>query len=81
MNKNRLKWASRRGMLELDLILQPFVEQNYDQLAEDDKLRFEVLLEMEDQQLFGWFMRREQPQDPQMQMIVSLIYESRQKSS
>ena len=36
---------------------------------------------MEDQQLFGWFMRREQPQDPQMQRIVSLIYESRQKSS
>ena len=81
MNKNRLKWASRRGMLELDLILQPFVEQHYDQLAEDDKLRFEVLLEMEDQQLFGWFMRREQPQDPQMQRSVSLIYESRQKSS
>ena len=57
MNKNRLKWASRRGMLELDLILQPFVEDHYDALAEDDKLRFEVLLEMEDQQLFGWFMQ------------------------
>ena len=58
MNKNRLKWASRRGMLELDLILQPFVETHYDDLAEDDKLRFEVLLVMEDQQLFAWFTQR-----------------------
>ncbi len=80
MNKNRLQWASRRGMLELDLILQPFIEDHYDHLGEDDKLRFEVLLEIEDQQLFAWFMRREQPSDPQMQRIVSIIYESRQRS-
>jgi antitoxin CptB len=79
MNKNRLKWASRRGMLELDLILQPFVEDHYANLAEDDRLRFEVLLEMEDQQLFAWFMQREQPQDPQMQRIVNLLFESRQR--
>jgi antitoxin CptB len=79
MNKNRLKWASRRGMLELDLILQPFVEDHYANLSEDDRLRFEGLLEMEDQQLFAWFMQREQPQDPQMQRIVNLIYESRQR--
>jgi antitoxin CptB len=52
MNKNRLMWASRRGMLELDLILQPFVENTYDSLSEHDQLRFEALLEREDQQLF-----------------------------
>ena len=56
MNKNRLVWASRRGMLELDLILSPFVENVYDSLTEDDQLRFEVLLECEDQTLFMWFM-------------------------
>jgi antitoxin CptB len=53
MNKNRLLWASRRGMLELDLILAPFVKDVYDSLEEDDKLRFEVLLECEDQTLCG----------------------------
>ena len=52
-------WASRRGMLELDLILQPFVENSYDSLEEDDQLRFEALLEREDQQLFMWLMKRE----------------------
>ena len=81
MNKNSLVWASRRGMLELDLILSPFVENVYDSLTEDDQLRFEVLLECEDQTLFMWFMQREQPTDPNMQRILQIIRESRKKLS
>ena len=81
MNKNRLVWASRRGMLELDLILSPFVENVYDSLTEDDQLRFEVLLECEDQTLFMWFMQREQPTDPNMQRILQIIRDSRNKLS
>jgi antitoxin CptB len=77
MNKNRLLWASRRGMLELDLILTPFVENVYDTLSEDDQLRFEVLLECEDQTLFMWFMQRENPSDPNMERIINIIRDSR----
>ena len=79
MNKNRLMWASRRGMLELDLILQPFVENTFDSLPENDQLRFEALLEREDQQLFMWLMKREQLTDPDTQRIVQIIHESRKK--
>lgn len=79
MNKNRLMWASRRGMLELDLILQPFVENTFDSLSENDQLRFEALLEREDTQLFVWLMKREQPSDPDSQRIVQIIHESRTK--
>lgn len=77
MNKNRLLWASRRGMLELDLILTPFVENVYDTLSKDDQLRFEVLLECEDQTLFMWFMQRENPSDPNMERIINIIRDSR----
>ena len=68
-------------MLELDLILSPFVENVYDSLTEGDQLRFEVLLECEDQTLFMWFMQREQPTDPNMQRILQIIRESRKKLS
>ena len=81
MNKNRLLWASRRGMLELDLILAPFVKDVYDSLEEDDKLRFEVLLECEDPTLFMWFMQREHPTDPNMQRILQIIRDSREKAA
>ncbi|MBT5576869.1 MAG: succinate dehydrogenase assembly factor 2 [Porticoccaceae bacterium] len=79
MNKNRLMWASRRGMLELDLILQPFLENTFDSLPEDDQLRFEALLEREDQQLFVWLMKREQPTDPDTQRIVQIIHENHRR--
>ena len=77
MNKNRLRWACRRGMLELDLILGPFVEGPFELLEESDQLRFEALLECEDQNLFLWLMKRGQPDSPDLQRIVRIIYESR----
>ena len=77
MNKNRLRWACRRGMLELDLILGHFVEGPFELLEESDKLRFEALLECEDQNLFLWLMKRGQPDSPDLQRIVRIIHESR----
>ena len=77
MEKNRLFWSTRRGMLELDLILQPFLEQVYPDLDEDNKRRFQRLLESEDQEMFAWFLRRENPRDPDTLKIVQLIRDSR----
>lgn len=73
MEYNRLLWASRRGMLELDLVLQSFLEKHYHQLPQDDKERFWRLLEAEDQDLFVWFMKRGDPEDPDLQRIVQVI--------
>ncbi len=54
----RLYWHSRRGMWELDQLLVPFVEERYLQLDEADRERYRLLLDCEDQDMFGWFMRR-----------------------
>ena len=53
----RIYWHSRRGMLELDLILMPFVEQHLRRLPEDDQQRYVALLEQEDTDMFRWFLR------------------------
>ncbi|WP_237065588.1 succinate dehydrogenase assembly factor 2 [Microbulbifer guangxiensis] len=73
MDRNRLFWASRRGMLELDLVLLPFLENVYDTLDEADQQRYVQLLESEDQDLFAWFLRREDPSDPELLRIVQII--------
>lgn len=73
MDINRLKWACRRGMLELDLVLAPFLEKVYPGLEQSDKERFWLLLEEQDQDLFTWFMRRENPDSPELQRIVDII--------
>lgn len=73
MDKNRLFWGSRRGMLELDLVLLPFLENVYPSLDQEDKERYWSLLECEDQDMFGWFLKRKDPDDPELLKIVTII--------
>lgn len=70
---NRMRWASRRGMLELDLVLEPFVNQCYAELEAADRARFQQLMLCQDQELFAWFLRRETPEDPEIASIVDRI--------
>jgi antitoxin CptB len=70
---NRLFWHSRRGMLELDVLLVPFVREAFSDLAEADQQRYRKLLECEDQDMFGWFMQRSEPDDPDLRRIVRMI--------
>lgn len=69
----RLYWHSRRGMLELDVLLVPFVQEVYATLDADDQARYRKLLECEDQDMFGWFMQREEPEDPDLKRMVKMI--------
>ena len=70
---NRLYWHSRRGMLELDVLLVPFVREVYATLDAEDQARYRKLLECEDQDMFGWFMQREEPEDPDLKRMVKMI--------
>ena len=82
MEINRVIWASRRGMLELDLILQPFVEKVYPLLQIKDQELYHQLLEEQDTDLFNWFLNRQNPENPGLQRIVQIIRDhARQKHS
>ncbi|CAD5109108.1 FAD assembly factor SdhE [Zestomonas carbonaria] len=70
---NRLFWHSRRGMLELDVLLVPFVKEVYPSLDAEDQERYRKLLACEDQDLFGWFMQRGEPEDPDLLRMVRMI--------
>lgn len=69
----RLMWHSRRGMLELDLVLMPFLEKYYSTVSEADQALYEKLLEEEDQDLFKWFLGKEKPEDEELRHIVNVI--------
>ncbi len=72
-NTTRVKWACRRGMLELDLILQPFVEYNYEQMDEQSRSNFNELLQATDQDLYAWLVLNELPPLSKQQDLVLLI--------
>ncbi|MEM6483873.1 MAG: succinate dehydrogenase assembly factor 2 [Pseudomonadota bacterium] len=66
-------WASRRGMLELDLVLEPFVRDHYLQLTNDEKATYRALMECQDQELFDWFLNKSPPADLALEQMVDRI--------
>lgn len=71
----RVRWHSRRGMLELDVLLLPFAEQVYETLSADDQASYRQLLECEDPDMFTWFLEHQIPQNPDLARIVAMVLE------
>ena len=47
MSLNKLRWKARKGIRELDILLQDYLETSYDSLNNKDKMLFEEILEIE----------------------------------
>lgn len=72
-HKARLRWACRRGMLELDVLLMPFMDAGYDALSDQQKAIFERLLACDDPDLFAWFMGHQQCDDNELNGMLNII--------
>jgi antitoxin CptB len=69
----RIKWACRRGMLELDVLLSNFFEHGYNELSVNDKCLFIELLSLPDPELFSLLMLRvEAPSEPVAHLIARI---------
>ncbi len=69
----RLRWRSRRGLRELDLLLVPFVEEVYPRLPGRARRAYRRLLELEDTELQAWFSGRGEPLDEELAELVARI--------
>jgi antitoxin CptB len=69
----KLRWACRRGMRELDFWLRAFVDKGYNALSDDDKKNFVRLLGCLDQELFDWLMGKAAPIDPAFPSLIEKI--------
>lgn len=75
---SKLRWACRRGMLELDSILAPFLDDHYINLPPSQQNDFQRLLECSDIELFRCLFRRETPSDVSLELILGVIREKHQ---
>jgi len=71
--KAKIKWQCRRGMLELDLILNRFYKNSIDNLTENEISSFENLLGQQDPDLYAWLMGYETPTEKELEEIVTYI--------
>ncbi|MEC6798977.1 MULTISPECIES: succinate dehydrogenase assembly factor 2 [Photobacterium] len=71
--KARVKWACRRGMLELDVLVMPFFEECFDDLSEQEQRDFISLLTCDDPDLFKWMMQHGRSDNTAHAMMVDKI--------
>lgn len=69
----RAIWHSRRGMLELDELLEPFVKEAFPLLSEDEKQVYIRFIANEDTFIFHWMINHGQPETSEFQMMVAKI--------
>lgn len=73
MDAARLKWQCRRGMLELDLMLEAFVDKVWPTLSEAEHATFDTLLDYPDQLLFDYLLGNGVPTDGEMMRVIEQI--------
>ena len=69
----RLRWQSRRGLLELDRFFEPFFSRDLSALDEATITALERLMECQDLELLDWLLGRSAPKDPQLGHALNLL--------
>lgn len=72
-SKAKIIWQCRRGMLELDLILNRFTSEHLNNLTENQVSAFEQLLTYPDPDIYQWLMGNEVPLEQELIDIVTCI--------
>jgi antitoxin CptB len=69
----RVRWRSRRGLLELDIVLGRFIETYYAQLDESERQTFEEMLDMPDNPLWDMIAGRQEATQAEQQVLLEKI--------
>ena len=69
----RLRWQCRRGMLELDYVLERYLEHRFADADAAEQARFVRLLTAQDPELQLWLLNGAAHPDPAMQALIDRI--------
>ena len=69
----RLRWRCRRGMRELDQLLERWLDRAWRQSPTREREVFLRLLDTEDDRLWRWFLGHEAPSDVEIATLVDRI--------
>jgi antitoxin CptB len=72
-NLRKIRWQCRRGMLELDIVLEKFFDSTFLKLNAAEQQAFINLLDQPDPMLYAWLLGHEEPADAQNLMMIKKI--------
>lgn len=73
MRVKRLRWLSRRGMRELEILLEGFLLRESEALTDGAWPEFEALLACEDDRLWDWFQGRNDAESAPFDQLIAAI--------
>lgn len=73
IDKRRIRFQTRRGLLELDLILKKFMAKQFDHLNDDELTIFVAILALEDQEFLAMINQIQSPTHPDFEPILTKI--------
>ena len=73
----KLRWKSRRGMKELDVLFEAFFASQSEQIRSGGWPHLESFLEQEDDVLFDWISSRNLPADSATLELIDTLTHAR----
>ena len=70
---SRLRWRCRRGLREMDLLLQHFLDAGYPTLDDHERHIFERLLDESDPDLLDWITGRRPVPVPDYASLIAQL--------
>ncbi len=64
LDRRRLRWRARRGLLENDIIVERFLDRHEHDLSESDVAALMRLLDLSDNDLLDLLLARKEPAAP-----------------
>jgi antitoxin CptB len=71
-----LKWRCRRGMLELDILLNTYLDRSYETMSQQDDTVFTAVLDYPDQVLLDLLLGNMQSNDTEVNRLISAIQQA-----
>lgn len=72
-NSGRLRWQCRRGIKELDILLEKYLDNCFEKTTESEQTDFRELLEFEDHALISFLLADSIPVNDGVARIVKKI--------
>jgi antitoxin CptB len=72
---SRLRWLCRRGMKELDLLMERYLDHSFDRASQQDQQAFRAILQMPDPELYDLIVGRSSSSDPDIARVIHIMLE------
>ena len=71
--KRRIRFLTRRGLLELDIVLGRFMEKEFDNLSDEELSVFVEILELPDPSFLALVNEKEETDNPEFESLLDKI--------